>query len=47
MKSGNCNIYSLQPQHMNAKVNGKNELRTWRIGPLDGEKLELDSKYSV
>ena len=47
MISGNCNINNLQPQHMNANVNGKNELRTRRLGPLDGEKLDLDSKYSV
>jgi hypothetical protein len=30
---------------MNAKVNGKNKLRTWRISPLD-EIFEVN-KYSA
>jgi len=41
MKSGNCNINILHPQHMNAKVNGTKVLRIWRLGPLD-DIIEID-----
>ncbi len=37
----------LQPQHMNAKVNGTNWLRRSEDGPLDGINNEIDEKYSV
>lgn len=45
MIGGNCNINILQPQHMNAKVNGKKELRNRRISPLD--EIKEVNKYSA